>query len=964
MKKRNKYITRAGLLGVFLLLFILISCVSAPQEEGGAGSAIVKAETGAAAVEAEPFAIAEPLPLDASIIFGRLENGLTYYVRNNKTPEKRAELRLVVNAGSVLEDEDQRGLAHFVEHMAFKGTKNFARQEIIDYLESIGMRFGPDLNAYTSFDETVYRLQVPTDQEEILTNALLILRDWASDISFDDEEVESERGVIIEEWRLGRGADARMSDIQVPYLYKGSRYAERRPIGKIEIIENCESETLKRFYHDWYRPDLMAVVAVGDFDAAEMVERIKEIFSSFQNPVPLSERIVYPLPDHDETLFAIASDVEATSSGVTLITKFDPQPLVTVGDYRQLLVEALYHGMFNKRLYELTRKADPQFLSGYSGQARLVRAKEFYVLGARVKDGGIEQGLEALLSEAERVSRYGFTDSELEREKMEILKHIEQIFNERDKIESDSFTAEYVNHFLENEATPGIAYEYELYNKFIPEISLAEINRLSGEWLTEKNRVILVNSPEKPGLAIPGQQQLAAIFKMVKAMEISPYQDTVQDKPLIPVMPGGGSIVYEKRIENIGVTEWGLSNGVRVILRPTDFKNNQILCGAYSPGGHSLYADSDYVAAVTASALVREGGIGGFNAIELQKKLSGKMAEVSPWIGELFEGLAGSATPEDLETMFQLIYLYFTSPRMDESAYSAYKARVEAFFENRSSSPEAVFWDMVTETLTQDHLRGRPWKKETLAAMDLESSFAVYQDRFADAGDFTFILVGSFEPDKVRTLVERYLGNLPSAGREESWKDLGIDPPQGVVERTVRRGVEEKSRVQIIFNGNFLWSRKNIFLLKALAEIVDIRLRESLREEQGGVYSIGVSESGSHYPDQEYFVYIGFGSSPGQVEKLSNLVFSEISLLQSEGPAQGSVDKVIEILKRERETNMRENEFWLNVLRSYYMNKLDPQLILAHDQLIDTLSPAVIQEAARVFLKRDRYVRVILLPEG
>ncbi|MQY76610.1 MAG: hypothetical protein GH155_03185 [Spirochaeta sp.] len=447
-------------------------------------------------------------------------------------------------------------------------------------------------------------------------------------------------------------------------------------------------------------------------------------------------------------------------------------------------------------------------------------------------------------------------------------------------------------------------------------------------------------------------------------MQISPYRDTLQDKPLIPVMPGGGSIVHEKRIENLGVTEWSLSNGVRVILKPTDFKNNEILLGAYSPGGHSLAADSDYVAAVTASALVREGGIGGFNAIELQKKLSGKLAEVSPWIGELFEGFEGSATPEDLETMFQLIYLYFSSPRMDESAYSAYKERVEAFFENRSSSPEAVFWDMVTETLTQDHLRGRPWKKETLAAMDLESSFAVYKDRFADAGDFTFILVGNFELEKVRTLVERYLGSLPSTGRKESWKDLGIDPPQGVVERIVRRGVEDKSRVQIIFNGNFDWSRENIFLLDGLAEILDIRLRESLREEQGGVYSIGVSESDSNYPDQEYFFYIGFGSSPGQVENLSNLVFDEISLLQSDGPAQDSVDKVIEILKRERETNMRENDFWLNVLRSYNMNNLDPELILAFDQLIDTLTPEKIRQAAKKYLNLERYVRVILLPEG
>lgn len=691
------------------------------------------------------FDLESALPIDDRVAIGRLENGLTYYIRSNTEPKNRAELRLVVNAGSVLEEENQQGIAHYLEHLAFNGTKNFAKQEIVDYLESLGVRFGPDLNAYTSFDETVYRLQVPTEKDDTLETALQILEDWAHNIVFTDEEIEKERGVIIEEWRLRRGADARIRDKQLPILFKGSRYANRRPIGKVDTINAFRSEDFRRFYRDWYRPDLMAVIAVGDFDSIWLEQRIKDLFSRLEPVKDGRPREDYPLPDHKETLFAIASDPEATESRLSIFTKHPVQPFASVGDYRRILVESLYHRMLNDRLDELTLVPEAPFLGAYSGKGKLVRTKDFYILGARVRDGGFETGIEALLTESKRIREFGFTATELERVKRETLKRIEQYYNERDKTNSAELVQEYIDHFLENEPIPGIEYEYELYNKFLPEISLDEVDALASEWLVDENRVIFISSPEKADVPIPRESDLLTAFDRVQQRQITAYVDRTSEAPLLSIVPAEGSITAVETLDALGVTIWTLSNGVRVVLKPTDFKNDEILFNSYSPGGTSLVEDIDYIAADTAIEAVTEGGVGELTLIELQKKLADKAVSVSPWISGLYEGVRGSSTPQDMETMFQLIYLHFASPRKDSSAFLAYRQRLEGRLQNRMSSPDEVFWDAVRSAISQDHFRYLPLTTERLGELNLEKSFNIYKDRFADASDFTFFFVGNFD---------------------------------------------------------------------------------------------------------------------------------------------------------------------------------------------------------------------------
>jgi zinc protease len=905
-----------------------------------------------------------PLPVDPTVKIGRLGNGLRYYIRENPEPRERAELRLVVKAGSVLEDEDQLGLAHFVEHMAFNGTDHFAKQELVNYLERIGMRFGPDINAFTSFDQTVYILMVPTDSAELVATAFQILEDWAHGQKFDREEIDKERGVVIEEWRLGRGAGARMRDEQFPVLFKDSRYAERLPIGKKEVLESFDYDVLERFYHDWYRPDLMAVIAVGDFDASAIEDLVRKHFGGLGGPENPRERRTYPVPDHNETLFAITSDPEATTNSVNIYWKQALSEENTVGAYRRSIIESLYNRMLNTRLFELTQQADPPFLGAFSGQGRFIGAKEVYILGAGVPDNGIERGLQAMLTEAERVKRFGFTESELEREKKELLRDIEKAYAEREKTESAAHASEYVRNFLWDEPIPGIEYEFELHKQLVPGIRLEQVNGLAKDWIVDRNRVILVSAPEKEGVEIPSENDLLAVFTAVDASDVTAYEDAAVDAPLVSRMPEPGEIVESEKIEEIGAWRWELSNEVSVLLKPTDFKDDEILIRAWSPGGTSLAPDSDYIAAATATSVVTQGGVGEFSLVDLQKALAGKAVRVSPFISSLGEGVAGSVSPSDVETLFQLIYLYFTAPRRDENAYLSFKSRIQAFLANRSSDPVAAYRDTLTVTLTQHHFRTRPPSKELYDEMDLDKSLSFYRDRFADASDFAFVIVGTFDPDSLKPLIQTYLGGLPSSGRRESWRDEGIQPPTGVIEKVVYRGIEPKSQTQLVFTGPFEWSRENRYAIRSLAKVLRIRLREVLREDMGGTYGVGVSGMGTRDPRQEYTFRITFGSAPERLEELTAALFQQIDSLKRFGPTQDDIDKVKEIQRRERETRLRQNDYWLSQLVAAELYGTDPRDILTYEKLIDALTTETIREAANRYLRTDNFVRVSLYPEG
>jgi zinc protease len=675
------------------------------------------------------------------------------------------------------------------------------------------------------------------------------------------------------------------------------------------------------------------------------------------------ERIIYPVPPHPGTLYGPATDPEATSTRVSLYVRGEPRSEQSVADYRRELVEAMYNAMLNDRLDELAKSPDAPFVGAGSYSSRLVRSMEAYVLSADVREGRISESLEALLTETERVRRHGFTDSELRRTKERFLTWIEQAYRDRDNIESDTLASSYVSNFLEGEPIPEIGFEYRLFQRYVPEITLQEVNRLASQLIKEDNRVVLVSAPESEAASVPGEEAMKALFASVAAKDIPAYQDTVLDRPLFAAQLPGGRIRQRNSIPELGLQELLLSNGVRVILKPTDFKEEEILFAAFSPGGHSLVSDQSYVAAVTADDIVKESGVDGFDATALQKKLAGKVVSVAPWISELYEGMRGSARPQDMETLLQLIYLYFTEPRRDEQAYQAYRQELLNRVKNRDASPTTIFWDTVRSAIAQDHFRARPWTSEVLEEMDLDESLRVYRDRFADAGDFTFIFVGSLSAAELEPMIARYLGSLPSNGRKESWRDVGMRPPEGIVEREIDKGLEPQSRVQIVFAGTTAWSLSRRLELEALSQLLDIVLRENVREAAGGSYDIGVAAELNRYPEEEYFVYIGFGCAPGQVEALTGLVFEQIAGIREQGPPAKDVEKVKEILRREHEKNLEENDYWRGILQLAYMNGLDPRVLLDFDTRLQSVSADSLRRMAGQLLDPGRHVRVVLNPQ-
>ncbi|MCX6550071.1 MAG: insulinase family protein, partial [Acidobacteria bacterium] len=848
----------------------------------------------------------QAVPVDQRIRIGYLPNGLRYYIRVNGRPYRRAELRLAVNVGSVVEDPDQIGLAHFVEHMAFNGSRNFARQDLVKFMESIGMRLGPGVNANTGFDETVYMLHVPTDNPEAMRKAFLFLGDVAHDLSFDPEAIDKERGVIIEEWRQGRGADARMQDRQTPVLLKNSRYGERLPIGSKEAIERFTPDALKRFYADWYRPDLMGVIAVGDFNPADVERLIKEMFGAIPPPVKPRPRPAFQVPDHPDTLFAVATDPEATVTTVGLYTMLPLRDQTTVGAYRQQQVERLYTSMMNARLSELTLRADPPFLKAGTERGIFVRTKEAATLMALVNEHGIERGLEALVTESTRAARFGFTPAELDREKRDTLRLYESAFAEGAKEESADLAAEFIRNFAQQEPLPGITYEYGLVRRFLPEITLDEVNKVAKDW-TSGSRIVMVNAPQKAGLTAPTEARLAAVIKTASERDIRPYVDTSSNQPLLERPPQPGTIVKATTRAAFGLTEWELSNGVRVVLDPTQFKQDEVIFRATSPGGTSLATDADYVAAMTASQVVGAGGLGPFDAIQLRNALSGTAGSVSAYIGDSEEGLAGGASPKDLETMFQLIYLTFTQPRADATVFKVLTDQMKAMLASQQASPEWVFGQTLRTTLAQNHFRARPMTPELVREMDLQKSFAFYKDRFADASDFTFVFAGSFDVATIKPLVERYLGSLPALRRKETWRNVGIAPPSGVVEKVVRKGIEPKSQVDIVFPGAMTYDVPSRVALDALAVVLETRLRETLREALRGTYGVQVDANASKIPAPRYSVTIDFGCDPDRTEELVKALFREIEKLKASGPTAKDVDDAREALLRGHESDLAQN---------------------------------------------------------
>ncbi|HEY0763396.1 MAG TPA: insulinase family protein [Pyrinomonadaceae bacterium] len=915
---------------------------------------------------AQTPSLTQPMPVDPEITMGKFPNGLRYYIRQNKKPEKRAELRLVVKAGAILEDDDQRGLAHFVEHMAFNGTKNFPKHELISFIESLGMRFGADINAYTSFDETVYMLQVPTDKPEAMARAFQVLEDWAHNLTFDPAEIEKERGVVLEEWRSGRGAGMRNTEKMFPVMFKGSRYANRLPIGLPEIIQTGKPERLKQFYADWYRPDLMAVIAVGDFDKSAVEKLVNTHFATIPAHKSPRERQTYDVPDRSDTGFAINTDKETTTTSIEIDTVLPARPQGSIGAYRQKTVDRLFGGMLNARFAELTQKPDAPFVFGFGGRGGfLARTKEVAFLNALVKENGVERGLQALLTEAERVARFGFTETELARQKASVLRNYERNALEKDNTLAVNRAGEYVRNFLIDETLPSADDEYALHQRFLPEITLAEINKLAREWfpVSNQNRLVIVTAPQKDGVTVPDEAKLASIIKESNSAEVKPYVDTVASAVLLESLPAPGKIVKTGTNDKVGLTMWELANGVKVVLKPTTFRADEIIFRASSPGGTSLASDADYTPASTATQVVNPGGVAKFSAIDLGKMLAGKVASANPFIGELEEGLTGGSSRKDLETMFQLIYLRFTQPRADANAFAAQATQARTFMNNQSAVPEFAFFDALSTARYGNHPRRRTLTAASVDEWNLDKSLAFYKDRFADASDFTFYFVGNFDEATIKPLVERYLGALPSLKRKETWKDIGVKLPSGVIEKRVEKGIEPKSRAAIVFSGPFVFDQERRVAIRAMSEILQTRLLELIREELGGTYSITAAYGYSKFPKQEYSIAIQFGCSPERTDDLIKRVFGEIEKFKVDGPTEKQLTDEREALLREFETNSKQNGYLLNQIALRFQNGEDPAGIWLVPEFYQKLDAATIKDAARLYLNPQSYVKVTLFPE-
>jgi zinc protease len=905
------------------------------------------------------------LKLDPAVRTGTLSNGLTYFIRKNSKPAKRAELRLAVNAGSNYENDDQQGLAHFCEHMAFNGSKNFKKSELVDYLESVGTKFGPHLNAYTSFDETVYMLQLPTDKEEILQKGFQILEDWAHNLSFDSVEIDKERGVVLEEWRLGKGAEERMRNKYFPILFKDSRYAVRLPIGQPEIIKNCKYSTLKQFYYDWYRPDLMAVIAVGDFDVDKIEKLIKEKFSSIPSKKDPRKTQVFDVPDNKEMLIAKATDKEATNARVQVMYKHNAKKTITVGDYRTNLLYRMYTGMLRQRYDEIRQQPNSPFSFAGCFYGAQVRTEEAYSTYSFLSsDKNIEQALEVIAEENERAKRYGFSHSEFERYKKDYLRNLEVEYEERDKTESRNYVGEYVYYFLTGSPAPGIEFDYKITKQLVSGIGLSEVNALSNTLTTNgENCVVVITAPDKEGVVLPEDDKIKSIFANVSKADIKPYADVEVSKPLLTVKPSPGKVIAEKKIPELGITIFTLSNGAKVYLKPTDFKNDEVLLNAFSYGGSGLYPDKDMMSASFAGYIVSESGLGSYDNISLQKYLSGKLLHLYMSIGDISEHMSGETTPQDMETFLQMLYLYFTAPHKDSTAFRSLIQQQMGWVQNRASNPESALQDTVQLTLSNHHPRSKLYTPELLKEIDLERGYAIYKDRFADAGDFTFYFVGHFDIAKIKPLIETYIASLPATGRKETWKDMNYTSPKGRIEKTVYKGKEQKAKVEIHYYGDFEYNNENKFNMRALTQLMNIKLREILREEKSGTYGVQVSPYSVKYPKQKYFFTISFGCAPENADMLLKATLDELETIKKEGCNEKDLTKIKETFKRELETSLKENNFWLRSMESKVSNGEPLEDLNGQTKNIDALKGEDFKVFAKMYFSTTDLAIFKLLPE-
>ena len=911
-------------------------------------------------------ALTDSLRLDPAVRSGVLANGMRYYILRNHKPEARVSLRLAVAAGSTVEADDQQGLAHFTEHMNFNGSTHFkSADDLVAYMQSIGMRFGADVNAGTSFDETVYMLEVPSDRDSLLDRGVMALSDFAGRATMSDKEINKERGVVLEEWRLGRGAQERILRKELPVILRGSRYAERLPIGKPEILRKGPAQRIRDYYHDWYVPARMAVIAVGDVDPARMDSLIHVHFGDLPARPDAPPTPTFEVPPHQETLVSIATDKEATNSQASIYFKHPHRGRWTVADFRRGLADELYSSMLNARFDEIAHRGNAPFLSAGANGFPLGRTLDVFGVGATVTDGGVEKGLAAVLEEVGRVRQHGFLDAELTRAKDEIRAENERAYAERDKSESNGFASRLVRSSLNGEPVIGIEAAYQLTAALLPGITLSDVQARTQRLMHNDNRVVLISAPEKAGAAMPTEARVNELIAQAGTAKVAAWVDTTGNKPLMSQLPKPGTITSRRVIEEIGTTVLTLSNGVEVWLKPTDFKADEIVFSAYAMGGLSLADSATFGSMSLAPAVINDAGVGGFTSTELQKMLSGKIVRITPAYAPYTHGLNGSTRPADLETALQLLYLGFTAPTPDPDAFAAIQKQIRAFLADRANSPEQVFQDSVSTVNSGHFYMNRFPTVADVDAMTLDGVLGFHRKQFANAADFTFFFAGSFAVDSIAPMLERYLGSLPSTGaRTSAYRAIGPRYPKGVTTHRVRKGVEPKSSTRITFFTQWGLEELDLHRARACGTILTDHLRETLRELLGGTYSASASVSYLAPLPGYTTATISFGCAPENVDKMVAAAIAEVKKLREQGPSAADVQKDQEVERRELEVALKQNAFWTGGLQTLHSLGWDARRIAKRRERIDLLTTENLKATFQRYFPLDRYTVLTLLPEA
>lgn len=907
------------------------------------------------------------VPLDPKVRYGVLDNGMTYYVRSNDLPKDRADFYIVFNVGAILENDNQDGLAHLTEHMAFNGTKNFPKKGVLDFLERNGVAFGHNVNAFTGVDVTAYNLNdVPITDPMVVDSSLMILHDWSNYVAFEDEEIDAERKVVHEEWRTRRNAQFRMQKQLMPTIYKGSKYAERDVIGSIDVIDNCSYETLRSFYRTWYRPDNETVIIVGDFDADEMEQKVIKLFSQVPKAVNPKPRPTFEIPNNKEPLVGIATDPEAQRNTVIVYYKHDiVEPADKNTDYmHELLVRDIYNNMINNRLNELTQKENPPFIYGYSAYTGMQRSKDAFLLFAMAKDNEIPSALSSVLQENERIRQHGFTQSELDRTKMDIVRQYEKAYKEKDKQKNNKYVWEYFSNYLTGEPVPGIEYEMNFINKTLPQITLEEINSLPEKWITDENIVVSITGLEKEGVSLPTKEEVLDIISSTKEMQLEPYIDAVSDEPLVANPPKGSKIISVEKNEKLGTEVWTLANGAVVVVKPTDFKEDEILFESYSFGGKSLVDLEDLPSADMTTTIVSQSGIGNFDNITLNKMMAGKMLRINPYIGTTTEGMEGSTSPQDLETFMQLLYLYYDQPRFDEEVCGAYLDRIKAFIQNSSTDPRSIANDSISFLMADRNLRRSPMNADRMDKIDFETIKEIYNDRFKDGANFRYYFVGNIDIPKMKSLVETYIGGLPAVENNETWKDNNVRPPKEDAENNFTVSMEiPKSTVFVNFNTEMKYTPENLVYMSALKYILGLRYTETIREKEGGTYGVGVWSQSGKFPYEYAMMNMKFDCDHNRAEHLKSIVFDEVEKFQSNGPKEVDVHKTIEYFLKTREEQLKENSFWMNALVNMDKYELNTVSEANYNDIVKKMTPKKLQKFAKKMFKDSKTVEVIVFPK-